>query len=489
MLSSRKVCWVISVIILFVLAGGQAIASDAAANLSGDTVYFSYLPVTANRALAQTRFGIQVDVAELAKGIPYMVDLGSSFVRFNSLDWSVVEPNKGDRLWSEIGLLEASLRQVSLANMEALLIVHRTPSWAQTVEGATCSRIRDEALDEFGDFLYDAVLRYSYPPYNVMYWEIWNEPDIGYSEDLANMPFGCWADYSDEVWGGEYYAEVLKAIYPRIKEANPNAQVIIGGLHLDCDPRGDPSYCELMDSNPGNPLYLTGILEAGGGDYFDGVGFHAYDYYTYWEPELGSYVNNHWGSGWDTTGPVINAKADYIRQVLDEFGVEDKFLVNTEGSLICGPIDDWYTEEGCESTYDSLYEQTKARYVTQLYASAIASDLKADIWHTLFYYRHAELVDGRDLTLRPAYFSYQVVRQMLKNGSFIGELELQSEVMGYEFLVDDERVWLLWSLDGQTHTIDLAEMPKIMYDYMGEAVTPVNPLTITIDPLFVVWSQ
>jgi hypothetical protein len=410
----RIIVWLICCLsLLLVFAGRQAAASNSSPGTSIEAEYRLFLPVIVNRVPLQTTFGMQIYPSDVQKGFSYVEDLQSSYVRFNRLDWSLIEPNQGDRLWSNMSLLEASLLQASRANMQTILPVHGTPVWAQTIAGASCSRIRDEALQAFGDFLYDAVSRYSYPPYNVMYWEIWNEPDIGYTEDLAEMPFGCWADYADEVSGGEYYAEVLRVVYPRIKAANPRAQVVIGGLHLDCDPRPESNYCAETKRNPHAPLYLTGILSAGGGDYFDGVGFHAYDYFHYWLPELGRYSNYQWGSGWDTSGPVINAKASYIRQVLDEFGVNGKFLINTEGALICGPIDDWFSEDGCESTDGSLYEQTKARYVTQLYASALANDLRANIWFTIFGYRHSDLVDQQDFSLRPAYFSYRFARQML----------------------------------------------------------------------------
>ena len=484
----RDIAWFICCLsLLLVFAGGQAVASNSSPDSFVEAEYQLFLPVTVNRFPLKTTFGMQMALYEVDEGYSYLEDLQSSFIRYG-LEWDAVEPIQGDRLWSELATLEDGLLRASQARLQSLLIIHGTPIWGRTIENAKCSRIRTEYLDAFGDFLYDAVRRYSYPPYNVMYWEIWNEPDIGYSEDLADALFGCWADYSDETWGGEYYAEVLQAVYPRIKAANPRAQVIIGGLHLDCDPRPEGNYCAKNGHNEHAPLYLTGILRAGGGDYFDGVGFHAYDYFHYWLPELGRYSNYHWGSGWDTSGPVLNAKASYIRQVLDEFGVSGKFLMNTEGSLICGPIDDWDFDEGCESAEDSLYEQTKARYVTQLYASAIASDLRANVWYNMFGYRHAELVDQHDFSLRPAYFSYRFARQLLADASFQREIEMDTQVRIYEFQVEGRQIWVVWSLNGENRAIALDEMPNIMYDYMGNALTPTNPLMVSLDPLYLVWT-
>jgi hypothetical protein len=41
-------------------------------------------------------------------------------------------------------------------------------------------------------------------------------------------------------FGGEYYGNMLKIVYPAIKSADPQAQVLVGGLLLDCDP---VNYC------------------------------------------------------------------------------------------------------------------------------------------------------------------------------------------------------------------------------------------------------
>ena len=73
-----------------------------------------------------------------------------------------------------------------------------------------------------------AVQRYSQPPYNVKYWQIWNEPDVDYRFVPPTSNYGCLADPTDPYYGGGYYAEMLKAIYGPIKQADPQSQVVIG---------------------------------------------------------------------------------------------------------------------------------------------------------------------------------------------------------------------------------------------------------------------
>jgi len=80
---------------------------------------------------------------------------------------------------------------------------------------------------------------------NIIYfWEIWNEPDI------AKFRYGTHQEYF----------ELLKQTYLVIKKENSNAKVIFA---IGC-----------VDSNGVD--FLNKVLELGGGDYFDILGFHPY---------------------------------------------------------------------------------------------------------------------------------------------------------------------------------------------------------------------
>jgi hypothetical protein len=109
-----------------------------------------YLPFTINRFPLQTAFGIETNPTE--KGFSSIVALKSSWIRYNSLRWSLVEPNKGDRDWSTMADLEASLLHAAQNGIEPILIVRSTPAWAQTIIGATCGPIKSEELAAFGQF-------------------------------------------------------------------------------------------------------------------------------------------------------------------------------------------------------------------------------------------------------------------------------------------------------------------------------------------------
>ena len=270
----------------------------------------------------ETRFQAQGERSEI-------YETGTHFLHGFFIPWEEVEPTEGARNWSALATLEQNMKAASRNDFSPVVLVRRTPSWAQQVSGKPCSPITVDKLDEFAAFMTDLVNRYKGWPYNVKYWELWNEPDIDPDDPGLLSPYkwrGCWGDDSDSVgYGGGTYAEMLKVVYPAIKSADPNAKVIVGGLLLDCNP---DLYAGCEPSK-----FLKGILDNGGGNYFDGVGFHSYDYYN---NVLGRYGSAGWNSYWDVTGPVVIAKSNYLRSLLDDpaYGLSGKFLINLESAVL-----------------------------------------------------------------------------------------------------------------------------------------------------------
>ncbi len=206
--------------------------------------------------------GIELDTFNTAN-FEWLVKSGAYWLRYNGLLWSEVEPQEGARNWSALSELEGNLIQAAQLNLKVILVVRSTPEWAQAIPGHFCGPIESSKLAAFGDFMNELVKRYSQPPYSVKFWEIGNEPDIDPELVSGDNPYGCWGDADDEFYGGGRYAGMLQSIYPRIKSADPQAQVLVGGLLLDCDPVHPP---ENRDCRPSN--FIEGILKAGGGRLF-----------------------------------------------------------------------------------------------------------------------------------------------------------------------------------------------------------------------------
>ncbi|MGI5836617.1 MAG: hypothetical protein ACOX87_09035, partial [Chloroflexota bacterium] len=170
-----------------------------------------------------------------------VTDLGFGWQK-SLFQWRLIEgAGKGIFDWSEAD------RVVKASNAAGLKMIARVdfqPSWARA-DGAVNGPPDD--YDDFGDFVYALVDRYSTgSPYGRIHAiEIWNEPNLA------------------REWGGKspdatQYTRLLKAGYEAAKRADPDITVISAGLapSLDVD-------------------FLRQMYAAGAKDYFDVVGAHA----------------------------------------------------------------------------------------------------------------------------------------------------------------------------------------------------------------------
>lgn len=396
-------------------------------------------------------------------------EAGAYWFRRNAILWSDVERTEGKIDWSEMVDLEKEMALASAQGAQMVMIVRSTPTWAQKLPGVYCGPILFEKLPAFANFMYEVVKRYSAPPYNVLNWELGNEPDIDPVLVPNDSPFGCWGDATDSYYGGGQYAEMLKVVYPKIKEANPNAHVLVGGLLLDCDPVNTPENKTCTPSR-----YLEGILKNGGGDYFDGVSFHAYDYY---DPPLG-YGNSNWNSSLETYGPVLAPKARYLRSVLNANSYPGKFLMNTESGLVCGRDG---SEPQCQT---EEFDQTKANYIAQANVSALVESLRGNLWYSLAGWRGTALID-ENLKPYPAYEAYKVSASQILSARFVGEITGFPGVRGYELEQDGKRIWFLNSIDGQDHTVKLPSQPDAILDVFGAPLPVSSEVTITVAPVYI----
>ncbi len=443
-----------------------------------------YLPVLFRDNTYLSPFGIHMQNLTPGTGFNKAIAAGTYWSRSGEVAWSEIQPNEGvPPDWDAWEAASDSDEQWILAsqnNLTNIVIVDSTPLWAQSFYGYYCSAVKQTALDDFAAFMYELVSRYSQPPYNIKYWELWNEPDIAPSLVYAESPIGCWGDYSDKFgYGGGYYAEMLKVVYPEIKKADPTAKVLVGGLLLDCDPRIDGA-CNKGSHKDLPPKFLEGILANGGGGYFDGISFHAYDGYDGLQNSLGVYGSTNWDSSWDTTGPVLIAKSGYIKSLLAEYGVTGKLLLNTENALHCNPC-----------TLDATFELTKAYYVAQTFAAALREGLTANLWFSLYGWHSSGLLD-LDNTELDAYRAYNFASSMLYGTKFEGDIPGDPGVRAYKFRNTPRTIWVLWSKDGDNHNITLPSTPTAGYHVdgspLGTGILSGVSLLVTLEPVYIEWS-
>ncbi len=424
----------------------------------------TYIPMV-KAPFTPTVFGVSVYSIDNPGGLQQLADANISWTR-RDFRWSRVESFEGERNWGNVNDLEQEFINANANNINVVLIINATPDWA--IDDSTLcpgGKIKENKLLAFKNFVHDLALRYSQPPFNIHHFELFNEPDsIGLN--------GCWGDPSDPYYGGEYYGQMLMAAYPAIKAADPNAQVMIGGLLLDCNPNNPP-----VGQNCTSSKFLEGILVSGAKDYFDGVSFHAYDYYS----GNYDYGNANWQAKRDTTGPVTLVKSAYIRNLLSSYGASGKFLMNTEIALVCGS----YNDPTCPDGYN---EATKAFYIAHAYAASIDDDYKASIWFAAIDNRQNSLLNP-NLTPLPGYNAIKLMREELGYFESTGPLALTNGLMGYGFEKDGVTKWVVWSADGTNQTLNLTSTPTSVLEMVdsgyANSLTPGTSYTIGRYPLII----
>ncbi|MGD8623569.1 MAG: cellulase family glycosylhydrolase [Anaerolineae bacterium] len=345
-----------------------------------------------------------------------------------SIWWPDVEPVRTEPPtyeWQALNKVEQCLANAAMAGIEVEVAVLFAPDWALAQPGHRCGPIAEDRLDEYAQFLSALVARYSQAPYNVKYWELGNEPDVDPVLVPPTSGYGCWGDETDAFYGGRRYAQMLKHAYPAIKAADPRAQVILGGLLLFAP-----------DISPAT--FLAGVLEGGGGEFFDILAYHAYIYY---DPTIYNWTTaSH--AHWNDWGGVETGKARFLRQVLADYGYDKPLMLNEAGLA-------WWPAE--EPTED--FRQAQADYVVKLYTRAQAIELENVIWYGWrgpgFHY--VALLND-DLSPTPAYHAFAFAVQQFEGARYLSPTNyLGTE--GYEFQRGARRLQVIWSADGEAHRV------------------------------------
>jgi hypothetical protein len=242
---------------------------------------------------------------------------------------------------------------------------------------------------------------------------------------------------------------MLSVVYPAIKAADPQAQVLFGGIAHDWY-KDHPS--------PFSFAFLDDVLRAGGGEYFDIMNFHTYPPFA---------------TNWATQGPGLYEKTQYIRAKLADYGLEKPIFI-TETAHHSNAA--W---EGIGGSHEM-----QMRFVAQLYTQALAADVEVLVWFALAdpgspYPFDSGLVSrGPPAAVKPAFAVYQTAANQLTNARFVRRLSLeetgQAAMEAYEFVHDARGVkitvaWLDPVQSEETATLALPGDQAIVRDMVGVA--------------------
>jgi hypothetical protein len=366
-------------------------SSPEESTLASSDVFIPLLPNNVALLTKPNILGVQMEgnTGSTNPHYDYMIGSGASWIRV-TFQWKLIEPtlesphqynwNSGDTF--------TQAAQPRNGGLNFVVTLSGNPDWASNLlNGPLYDPV---GIDGYAAFVAAAVERYDGDGYLdapggpiVNYWEIYNEPDNGYNDSRGH-------------WGhdGDKYAELLEVLYPVIKAANPNAQLVFGGMAYD--------WFE-EDGGPFVRTFLDDVLAAGGGDYFDILNYHFYP--AYW-------VN--WTS---PQSPGLLEKANYIEAKMASYGYANKPHIVTEAG--------WHSND--HPVYPSNEEQ-QARYVVELLTQSAATGAEAMVWISLH-----DPSDGRvwknglttlgtqEVTPVPkaAYFAFQTAVEEIGTADFV----------------------------------------------------------------------
>lgn len=379
--------------------------------------------------IAAAPFGVQVPDNGTDEIYAYAARLGARWARVN-LSWREVEPERTEPPAYKWDTADQRLRRLVAAGLHPIVTVRDNPRWAAAT---VCGPLQAPGLSAIAEFMRAAVQRYSVPSYGVHHWELYNEPDNGDRQRLAELG-GCWGQH------GREYAEMLRAVYPAVKAAAPQAQVFLGGI----------AY-EDYDKGSFVPDFLDNVLDADGGAYFDVLNFHYYPVFS---------------DVWNRYGNDIGGKTEYLRTELQRFGLRKPLAVTEVGLPTFGP-------QGDEQSYN---DESTSRYVVQAMVRGMVAELQVIIWYTLVDHpddpRKYGLLQS-DGTPKPAYNAYRVLAAELGETRAARPLQKQDvgtdDVEGYLFaLADGRQVAVLWSLNESEQPVTLASLALRVVSLYGD---------------------
>jgi hypothetical protein len=263
--------------------------------------------------------------------------------------WDAVEPQEGRLEWSG---LDNVVTAAGARGIRVIATIGYTPPWANG--GHDDHRFAPESPERFAAFAGAVAARYG--GRGVHAYEIWNEPNISY-----------WQPHPDPV----AYARVLCAAARAIRDADPEAHIVTGGV----SPAGD---------GPGTispHAWLRALYAAGAKPCFDAIGVHPYV-----DADVGSGSQDPGNPWFQMAGSTPS-----IRSIQAENDDSDKRIWATEvgARLSAGGAD-----EQARRLYDAL-----TRWRTYPWAGVLA-------WFIYWDPNEYGLVN-HDWSPRPAWFAYQ----------------------------------------------------------------------------------
>lgn len=374
------------------------------------------------------------------------------------LSWATIEPTLSNPATYNFRSYDGQLATFSAAGVTSIVEIRDSPSWAART---SCGPIdQPGGLTAFGSFVQAAVQHYMQAPYNIHYWELYNEPDGLTVQAAQEYGVNCFGANATTEAG---YVSLLQTAYTAIKTTDPSATVVMGGLAYE-------------NTSLFNVNFLDQILQftPSAAAYFDVANVH---YFSSQAPN------------WSNYGSDIVGKVDALRTVMATHGVTKPVAV-TELSWTSFPN---------PTPTDPSFQASQARYIAKVFARGLNLNLYAIIWFSLSDWNGEDypygLLDTNGVP-KPSYTAFKAAAAEFGQASSVQPLApstvgVNGGVEGYRFDVGGTTRWVLWaSPDGTSTQIVLPTGWTQVKDAQGNLLLAAGPqvpatYTLTDSPIFV----
>lgn len=407
---------------------------------------------------------LELDSAKEATHLSKVLDTkGVYWQRAFELFWNEVEIEKGQLDWES---LDERIEEFNEMEIYAVATIKPFANWDQDAchgkeyeaefdpkKGGKVKVGKPCDMEAYKDFLAKAVERYDGDGTNDMpgleipikYWEIMNEPSMqGGSTGGMGEELKFFVGTSDE------YLEILKASYEVIKESDPSAKVVQGGMA--------GMQKNFLD-------FWEPIFDAGGGDYFDIANMHT--------------INTS-----ERREDMFMIK---FKKLLEEYDLEDKPIWITEvqfGSLTDKPDDlEKFEILVVKASVFSLALGTDKLYYIENWThwnnqgnwdkKIDFEEVKKISTHKV-YLNLVDKINSFDeiVTIKEEYIEYEHETE----GAY-------SQIGQYKLISDNEVVYVLW---GEAEIPSEISGGVVVTDIYGESETMVaSDLVLSAAPIFV----
>lgn len=334
---------------------------------------------------------ISFELAE--REIELLSNAGISSVRIGFL-WSDIEPEPGLFTWDKLDKL---VERLAKENIEVLAVLARTPAWANS--GNQCELFRfypPDDFDKFAEFVKETVSHFRA---KVKHWEIWNEPNSN----------NFWYPRANPV----AYVEMLKKAYLAAKKADPECQILNGGI----------ACCREYRINFD---FMTQFFQAGGADFCDIINIHPY-------------------SGPNPPECQFNENLDELLRMMNEYHCSNRKI--------------WLTELGTPLHHRfALSQAEQGAHVLRHYLCGITRpEVERVFWYDFRNdgidpdcFEHNFGLVNHDYSLKTAYLVYKTMTARLNGNSFRMRTERSTGGTVMLFERQNDMLAVLWAKERQS---------------------------------------